>query len=197
MIYDALKYIQEGLDQYLTEIGQSPPTGSIVTLDNIGLAEELGGTKDDLNQRVIISLVNLQEEATLKNLPNYKVRNGRTEYERPPIHLNLFLLISVLDVDNYEVALRRVSSVVAYFQAQREFSFQHTPTTSEFSQEVRVIMDLYTLTFEQLNHLWGALGGKQIPFVLYKARVVPVSAERPQAQGEIITDIYVNETENT
>lgn len=194
MIYDALKYIQEGLDQYLTEVGQSPLTGSIVTLDNVGLAEELGGTKDSLNQQVIISLVNLQEEAALKNLPNYTVRNGRTEYERPPIHLNLFILISVLDIDNYEVALRRISSVVAYFQAQREFSFQHTPTMAEYSQEVRVIMDLYTLTFEQLNHLWGALGGKQIPFVLYKARVVPVSAEKPQAEGSVITDIYVNES---
>jgi len=195
MIFDALKYIQAGLEKYLTEVGLSPPTDSIVTLDNIGLAEELGGTKDDLNQRVVISLVNLQEEATLKNLPNYKVRNGRTEYERPPIHLNLFVLVSVMDVDNYENALRRISAVVAYFQSQREFSFQHTPTSAgEYSQEVRVIMDLYTLTFEQLNHLWGALGGKQIPFVLYKARVVPVSAEKPQAEGGIITDIYVNES---
>jgi hypothetical protein len=195
MIYDALKYIQEGLEQYLAEGSSSTSTETQVTLDNIGLAEELGGTKDDLNQRIVISLVNLQEEATLKNLPNYKVRNGRTEYERPPIHLNLFVLISVLDVDNYENALRRISSVVAYFQSQREFSFQHTPTsTGAYSQEVRVIMDLYTLTFEQLNHLWGALGGKQIPFVLYKARVVPVSAEKPQAEGGIITDIYVNES---
>jgi len=39
---------------------------------------------------------------------------------------------------------------------------------------MRIIMELYTLTFEQINHLWGSLGGKQVPFVMYKARLVKI-----------------------
>ena len=60
-------------------------------------------------------------------------------------------------------------------------------------QDMRLVLELYTLTFEQINYLWGSLGGKQMPFALYKLRLVEVEADRTRAVGAPIETIEANE----
>jgi hypothetical protein len=193
MIFDAMKLVQSALQQYILEVEQSPNASSeIVILDNIAMAEELGGSRDNLNERVVMSLVNLQEEVTLKNEPYHRLENGRTVYRNPPIQLNLFILFSVLHREQYETALKRLSRVIEFFQWKKELSFSTTPSSTNISHDVQIFPDLYSLTFEQLNYLWGSLGGKQIPFVLYRIRLVAIEAEKRLAESEPITSIFVN-----
>ena len=200
MIVNAMRLIRAALERYIQEFeqespGEEPPR---VVINNIALAKKLGGDDEDI-QGVIMSLVNLQEEATLKNVPHYRLDNGRSIYQNPPVHLNLFILFSVLD-SNYQFAIKLLSRVVEFFQIQKELSFTSTPPQnlaavggSIIPQEVKIVADLYSLTFEQLNHLWGALGGKQVPFVLYRVRLVAVQGQKRQAEGEVITEIFINE----
>jgi hypothetical protein len=37
--------------------------------------------------------------------------------------------------------------------------------------------------------LWGSLGGKQLPFVLYRARLVPIQMEQILGREGFITEI--------
>jgi len=53
-------------------------------------------------------------------------------------------------------------------------------------------LDLFSLTFEQINHLWGSLGGKQVPFVLYRARLLSLTAKEIKETGAPITDISIS-----
>jgi hypothetical protein len=182
--------IQVNLENYIRSKSDAL-TDEIVVLDNIAMAEELGGSGNGPKAPVIMSLVNCQEEATLKNIANYHVSNGRTVYQNPPTHLNLFVLFSILD-SQYENSLRLLSRVIEFCQSRREISPTSTPGAVENLEEVKnfkVVLDLYSLTFEQLNHLWGSLGGKQVPFVLYRVRLVAVDAEKQQAEGPVITEI--------
>ncbi|MDJ0694551.1 DUF4255 domain-containing protein [Mastigocoleus sp. MO_188.B34] len=193
MIYDALALIQKNLNDYLNDYLEE--NEDKVILGNISMAEELGGSNNKLNNHVVMSLVNSQEEATLKNAPNYRLENGRTVYQNPPVHLNLFILFSVL-YENYDKSLKLLSWVIEFLQGTKEFSFLATPppdSIGSISQDVRIVMDLYPLTFEQVNHLWGSLGGKQVPFVLYRARLVALEAPKRKAEGEVITEVYINE----
>lgn len=192
MIFDAMKLIQTALQQYILDVEQSQANQEIVILDNIALAEELGGNRDNLNERVVMSLVNLQEEVTLKNESYHRLENGRTVYRNPPIYLNLFILFSVLHSGQYETSLKRLSRVIEFFQWKKELSFTTTPVSTNISHEVQIFTDLYSLTFEQLNYLWGSLGGKQVPFVLYRARLVAVEAEKRLAESQPITEISIN-----
>ncbi|MBD2604444.1 DUF4255 domain-containing protein [Scytonema hofmannii FACHB-248] len=192
MIFDAMRLIQVGLQRYILELEPELSLGQIVLIDNIGMAEELGGSNNQLNGHVVMSLVNLQEETTLKNVSHYRLENGRTIYQNPPVNLNLFILFSSLH-NQYETALRLLSRVVEFFQSQQEISFTSTPVNGSISHNVRVIPDLYSLTFEQVNHLWGSLGGKQVPFVLYRARLVAIEAQKRQAESEVISGISMNE----
>ncbi len=193
MIFDALELIRTALQDYIRGFEQSEE--ATVILGNIAMAEELGGgTQDGLKECVVMSLVNVQEETTLKNAPHYRLENGRTVYQNPPVNLNLFILFSVL-YSKYDTALKRLSRVVEFFQSQTEISFTTTPAPDQnrISREVRLLPDLYSLTFEQLNHLWGSLGGKQVPFVLYRARLVAVESQKREAEGPVISEILSHE----
>jgi hypothetical protein len=193
MIFDAMKLIQAALQQYILEVEQSPNANQeVVILDNIAMAEDLGGNRENLNERVVMSLVNLQEEVTLKNESYHRLENGRTVYRNPPIQLNLFILFSVLHREQYETALKRLSRVIEFFQWKKELSFTTTPGPTNISDDVQIFPDLYSLTFEQLNYLWGSLGGKQVPFVLYRFRLVALEAEKRLAESEPITEIFIN-----
>jgi hypothetical protein len=55
--------------------------------------------------------------------------------------------------------------------------------------ELRFTMELYTLTFEQINHLWGSLGGRQVPFVMYKLRLVGITDKAIVREVPLITEI--------
>lgn len=192
MIFDAMKLIRDGLQQYILDTEQSDSNQEIVILENIAMAQDLGGSGDNQNERVVMSLVNLQEEATLKNSGYQRLENGRTVYRNPPIFLNLFILFSVLNSGKYETALKRLSRVIEFFQWKKELLLTTTPTVNNPSQDVQIFMDLFSLTFEQQNYLWGSLGGKQVPFVLYRARLVTLSAGKIQAENQPITEIYIN-----
>lgn len=192
MIFDALKLIQVALQSYIRDVEQPLDLSQeIVVLDNISMAEELGGVRSGLNERVVMSLINIQEEATLKNSAHYRIENGRTIYHNPPVCLNLFILFSILHTDQYDTALKRLARVIEFFQWKKEFSFTTIPGVSGISRDVRIVPDLYSLNFDQLNQLWGALGGKQVPFVMYRVRLVTLDAQKTQAEGEsILEQVY-------
>ncbi|MEL6143234.1 MAG: Pvc16 family protein, partial [Bacteroidota bacterium] len=57
------------------------------------------------------------------------------------------------------------------------------------NNDLRVTFNIYTMTFEQLNHLWGALGGKQLPSALYRVYLVQLKDEQVREGGRLIEQI--------
>jgi hypothetical protein len=43
-----------------------------------------------------------------------------------------------------------------------------------------------------LNHLWSTLGGKYLPSVLYKIRLVRLEDQTDQSTGQVIREINLN-----
>ncbi|MEM8906788.1 MAG: DUF4255 domain-containing protein, partial [Bacteroidota bacterium] len=161
-------------------------------------------------KNIIISLVNIEEESALKNNPYYRTPqpNGQVDYHNPPIYINLYMLVTANHL-NYQEALRKLSMVMQFFQSRKKFTvssaFNPLRTagsmdeidlefSDEESAELQVTIDLYTLTFEQVNHLWGALGGKQLPFVMYVVRLVKIEDQIKQGGGQLIQNVQINES---
>ena len=148
----------------------------------------------ELENRIVLTLVNLEEERTLKNGRSSfaGVAPSDIAYRNRPIHLNLFVLFTA-NYRNYGTALRRLSQVLAFFQGKQKFTLANSPGAlpqpplAEFS----LTMDLLSPTFEQVNHLWGFLGAKQGASVLYRGRLVTISDDRVLAGGGRIREIDV------
>jgi hypothetical protein len=147
-----------------------------------------------------MSLVNVEEEASLRNQKAIRQTEIRPlAYVNPPTIVNLFILFTANHKD-YSMALRNLGLILLYLQGNKTFSIAKTPvpatgvfaTPGEKENNIKINLDLMSLTFEQVNHLWGSLGGKQMPFLLFKARQVEIDAERMLQGGGFISEIQIN-----
>lgn len=189
MIYEAIQIISEQLDNYLSSSGLN----NLIKLENIAMIETSAENTEKVNGKLILTLINLDQENTLKNLPDYKVINKQsTEYRNPPICLNLFLLISA-NCNTYVNSLRSISKTIEFFQGKSTFTSENTTYTTKEDFEVlsnfKLIANLYTPTFEELNHIWGTLGGRQLPSVIYKIQMIEIDRKELTGTGPVILKI--------
>lgn len=200
MIVHALHVLRQELDTFLNSFGQE--NNDQVHLGNIAQLDIPDqGPANNLRNKIVISLVNIREEKALKNGP-FSRRNDatlRTEYFNPPVFLNLYLLISASQ-SSYNNALIYLSRIVAFFQAKNVFTHENTVPinagadvpASELMDEFKLILELYSPSFEEQNHIWGTLGGKQLPAVMYIARLVEVKRNVEAPTGGIVEEIKLN-----
>lgn len=190
MIFKALSLISSQLNEFIEPLSGDKE----VIIDNIALHEL--PDQNQLKDKIIISLINLEEEATLKNYPHDKKNGGNVSYFHSPVHLNLYLLFTANYPQSYDTALMRLSSVIGFFQHRKAFdihSAQPLPDTMDVTdpEDRRLFLkiELYSLSFEQINYLWSTLGGKQMPFVLYKARLITIKEDKILKEGGLIEEI--------
>lgn len=208
MILHAAKIIVNELNTHFTITLTDPLTNMPATqedaieLGNIALAEGNGGVLNvNLQNKIIVTIVNLREDKVLKNTAHSRVDvpNLRTDYFNPPLFMNVFLLFSATSSD-YSKSISEISRVVRFFQFRNIFTHNNSdlsivnqiPLYDRMS-EFKLILDLYSPSFEELNHLWGTLGGKQYPSVLYMMRMlelkhVPLTYEG----GGVIQEVQRN-----
>src|SRR5882724_4828674 len=177
MIDHAILLLKNELDSYI-----KGKDGSVnVVIDNIGLFETSKG--DTLTDNVVITVVNIEEESTLKNQPALKrPLAANAVYQNPPVYLNLYVLFTCnYTGDDYLFALKRLSYIIQFLQSRNSFALASSASGGTIVPDepgvldLKFTMELYTLTFEQINHLWGSLGGRQMPFAMYKLRLVAIT----------------------
>ena len=158
---------------------ENPAEGFVTGTGNGGVARS----------KLYLSMVNIKEE-TLKNLPN-QVRNDArltVTYENPPVFLNFLILMTATHID-YTNALSVLSRAIRFFQlknvlTQDKVAPESTPAASvpihplDQLESFTLIFDLYSPAMEEVNHLWGTLGGKQYPFVLHMQRMLDSNSKR-------------------
>ena len=190
MIDAALQLLRDELASYL-----APIDAATVVIDNIGLFETTAGST--LTDNIVITLVNVEEESTLKNQPALKRPFINTaKYENAPVYLNLYVLLTCnYSGTDYILALKRLSYVIRFLQSKNVFSAASSVSGSSINldendlADLKFTMELYTLTFEQINHLWGSLGGRQMPFVMYKLRLVAITERALVREVPLIEEI--------
>ncbi|HMC84024.1 MAG TPA: DUF4255 domain-containing protein [Chitinophagaceae bacterium] len=185
MIDLAMSLLQAELASYLTVHGDDAAN---VRIDNIGLAETSSG--NSLIDHIVITLVNIEEESALKNQSALRRSGSAALYESAPTFLNLYVLISCNYFgDGYTLALRRLSLVIQFLQGKTSFSGAASASGNPDLADLRFTLELYTLTFEQINHLWGSLGGRQVPFAMYKLRLVGITDRKRLREVPLIEEI--------
>ena len=189
MIYETLQIIKEQVEGYFVEVG----LGKIIELENIALWESGSEDANKVDNKVVITLVRLEEENTLKNLPNYQVKDDITEYRNPPVNLNLYLLFSA-NCETYEKSLSSISRVIQFFQGKKIFTSANTVynrSNAELQdiESFKFIVELHSPGFEGLNHIWGTLGGRQLPSVIYKIHLVQIEKNKKLSTSGVITQI--------
>lgn len=186
-----LKFLANQLDSYLQR--QQSNNSRNVVLGNVSLI----GTNEEngnLNNQVIISLVNVEEDRISRPVNNYvKVAQQNIPqviYKNPPVFLNLDILFTAYYSD-YQSSLLFLSYIIKFFQYQNVFTTLNAPDLPQQIDEV--IFDLKTLSLQDLNNLWGILGSKYIPSVMYKVRLVAISDDFAEGDATLVNEISITD----
>lgn len=185
VIEKSLTFISNQLDTYLKQrLGDNENKKKVVLSNVLKQTGEVAIEQDQL----AIGLVNIEEESIGKSQKAYlRQSNGMHQKTRPEIKLNLYLLI-VARFGEYEEALKAISYVISFFQSRNVFESNKHPAMHESLD--KLVFELQTMSFEQINHLWGAMGAKYMPSVLYKMRMLTVREE--EIEGDVLPIIEVN-----
>ena len=144
------------------------------------------GLEVDITQSVIISMVSVEEEHTLKN--NYPLRQVGNTFlkEKGAIYINVYVLFAA-KYSEYIEAMKAITYIITFFQSHKRISFSTDDQTHE------AVLNLHNIGFENLNNLWTVLGGRYLPSVMYKARLLMYQAA-PPAGGSVILEIEETES---
>src|SRR4051812_785822 len=127
MIFQAMELIRQNLNAFLSAGGVTVPEP--VILGNIAFAtpDNAATAGVDESAQVYMSLVNVEEEASLRNQRAIRQSEIRPlAYVNPPIIVNLFILFTANHKD-YPMALRNLALILLYLQGNRTFTLAATP----------------------------------------------------------------------
>ena len=191
MIDLSLKFLTDELNKFLSLKLGTITTDQRLVLGNVFKATEGdGGGTNNLSNKAILSLVNVEEDRIAKIQENFVKTYDGVIYKSPPVLLNLYILISV-NLSNYNEGLKWLSHFIQFFQYKNTFTPDTHPSLDPKIK--KLIVDLYSLNFEQINHLWSTLGGKYLPSALYKVRQLTIDEEAVEFTSGFIKEIVVQD----
>lgn len=178
MLHSALQFLTVELNNYLKlRTGASGVERVYLT----SVASESGGVIIPAKS-LGLSLINIEEERTFKEQRStFLNEQGLAEQMNPEIKLNLYFLISAnfqnQDVnessDDYVEGLKQLSYAIGFFQSRNVFTPDNSPEMQAVDVNLqKLVVELYSYSFEQLYNFWSVVGTKYLPSVLYRVRVV-------------------------
>lgn len=179
MIYSVLSTIGDKLNFYLKNrfaLGEDK-----VILSNI--VNQDGSLAITESDKVVVTLVNIQEETLTSRMNNMEGMR--------PINLNLYIMFSAYFIDkNYPEALKFLSAVISFFQANCVFNHSNTPDLDPNVE--KLTFEIVNQDLQNQSHLWGTLGGKYLPSILYKVRMVTIQEGNIQTEYSNISGLTSN-----
>lgn len=186
MLYKALSFLTSELNDYFSRTYQLTEDRAVLS----GHVSPDGTPVTDIVNKVSVSLVNLAPEATVRNLPPERAGKGELRLG-PAIKLNLWVLFAA-SFSEYDEALKFLDSTLLFFQSRPVFTAQNSPRLDRDFD--RLVLELETMTYHELSNLWGIVGSKYVPSVVYKVRLVTIQSGAVVERASSVSGLGVNPT---
>ncbi len=168
--------INQSLELIRSELNTFVKSEFSLTDDKVnisGLVKQDGKPDNDLEiDSISLMLVGLQEENAIQSTQNFVEREGIKYRIAPSIFLNLQILV-LFNFTHYVESLKFLSAVIRFFQGKPFFDADNTTNFAIDGIDKLKIRHL-SQTAEQQNHLWGSIGAKYMPSLLYKVNLLNI-----------------------
>lgn len=162
-----------------------------LNLEDISI-DSLQSLQDSNGQGIIMALLNVEQESTLKNLPNSRVQNERVFYQTPPFSINLQLVLA-FHFEQYISSIQYLSDTANFFHKKKWFSTENQREEQPFPLTLgRLVVDFQNFGLEQLNHIWSISGGIHHPALFYKVRLLRLEQDEA-IEGPAIKTVEIND----
>lgn len=196
MVHSALKFLTQEVNEYL-KLRNSVSDNKVV-LTNV--ATQDGGWAIPDNH-LGISVINIEEERVMKEQQTRVVSTaGETSYRNPEIKLNLYLIVTAnyttqandTESEQYIEGLKQLDYIISFFQQRNVFTPANSPSMSLIDPNMeKLVVELFSYSFEQLYNFWSVVGAKYLPSVLYRVRLVRVQEDLPEYISKAITEVNI------
>jgi hypothetical protein len=103
-----------------------------------------------------------------------------------PLFLNLLVICAAtFSGQSYPEALRFLSDAIAYFQARPVFDHQNSPGLDPRID--RLVLNIENLSNSEMHSLWSIHGGRYLPSVLYRVRLVCLGDDAPSRRETLVS----------
>jgi hypothetical protein len=138
------------------------------------LHEQDGSVATHAANKLAVFLVNIERDTLPQSAP--RVTSGpRVGLQPAPVCLNLMVMFAAhFGGSHYGEALKLIASTIAFFQSRPVLDHHNTPDLDPRID--RLALDIENLSLGDLGNVWGLLGGKYVPSVLYRVRMVSIDA---------------------
>lgn len=187
MINEALQFVEKELNKYFRAIFQITEDKTIVS----NLVNADGSVPVSINDKVVISLVSIEQETSIANLGfTHKTESGY-QLSNQPLSINLYVLFAA-NFNDYNESLKFISSTINFFQANYVFLRKDHPEMG--GQSERLVFELLKTDYQNAHYLWNALGAKYIPSMVYKLRMLTINEHHIRHKGALLTkpQVHVN-----
>lgn len=180
MIHLALQALVVELNAYVKRAFELTDSQPLVLLTSLAALD--GSVLTDTLNKLCLTLVNLEQETTLRNGATSRMQDVGNDlaytYANPAVRLNLRVVLAA-NFGDYAESLKFLSAAIAFFQRKNVFTPQNTPALDQ--QIDKLIIELETVNAQEWSFLWGMLGTKCLPAVVYKVRMLTLQ-ETPDGQ---------------
>lgn len=204
MIDQALEFLTKEINAYLVQKNE-PVSGTAPEIVLTNVAAEDGNWA--IPPRTLgLSLINIEEDRINKDQrSSFRNENGDIEHYNPEIKLNLYVLVSANFASGdaggsanttgvYGEGLKQLSYVISFFQGKNVFTTDNSPLLDAGIQ--KLIVELYSSSFEQQYNFWTVVGAKYLPSVLYRVRMLVYQEKRLLDQQQPITTLDLQTSGN-
>jgi hypothetical protein len=180
MIYSALQSVTYKLNEFIKTRYRTKE--DLVELSNI--LEQDGSLTLKETNKLIVSLINIEREPTLNGLPRNPDKGiTNQKISNPPISINLYIIfIALSSGKHYPNALKLLSSVIEFFQTNVIIDHQSTPQLNPSID--KLTFEIVNLDIQALSQLWGALGCKYMPSIVYKSRMLTIDSREIKGEAQ-------------
>lgn len=136
-----------------------------------GLVGQDGAIAVNEENKLILSLLNVENEPASGSSVEYRIQGNRATKLRQSIHVNVYFLVAAhFASENYDEALKYVSETISYFQVNNYFDKGNTedmPANLE-----KLIVEMCRWKIQETSQMWHMIGAKFLPSVAYKMRLL-------------------------
>ncbi|MCB9018555.1 MAG: Pvc16 family protein [Paludibacteraceae bacterium] len=136
----------------------------------------VGNSSEAKPNKVIVSLLSLERDAMAGSASSSIKKGGSFLCAAPVLGMNMnVILAAVFDEKRYVESLSMLSASLLFLQSHSSFSLDGVTYTIE----------IVTLSSQELNNVWSALGGQYYPSVVCKIRRLVFDAGTTRIGGQL------------
>ncbi len=190
MIGNILSYVAEDLNRYICSQQGLSTDEEKVFLSYV--VDQDGSIASAEQNVVLITLVDLAPDAmayTQKIQPHQS--GGVTEsIDYNSLHINLKVLFSAyFKGDRAKDSLNYLTLILQFFQSKPSFNRTNSPGLPDLVEKLEFSVE--PLDFNAQSHMWGILGAKYMPSVVYKLRMISFFDRNPTSFQPPISTIDI------